>query len=346
MPTLMANLCYAASFGCLVFAAHLFAARPRNPIPARILGAAFLVFTAQAALLGARLGGWIEPAITLRPILAMTIGPLLYLYFASVADPAFRPRPIHLLHFAPALGIGLQFLIRAFPVDVDLAIFLSFAAYGLALAAKARRGPALFGHLGEGAAKALRLMIAVAVLLGVLFVADLAIFFDLLRGTLFAQSPALLVTQAINLAIVAVAVVAALRRPSPFDWMYAYGGRARTTDYVAGEDERAACAAAFDRLVADERIHLDEAISLESAARRLGVPPRRLSEAINSVHGESFSRRINRLRVEEAKRLLRDRPGLSIIAVMFNSGFRTKSSFNKEFRALAGVSPTDYRSGR
>jgi transcriptional regulator GlxA family with amidase domain len=54
---------------------------------------------------------------------------------------------------------------------------------------------------------------------------------------------------------------------------------------------------------------------------------------------------MNRLRVEEAMRLLREQPERSMYDVMLDSGFRTKSSFNREFRAVAGMAPSDYRDG-
>lgn len=52
---------------------------------------------------------------------------------------------------------------------------------------------------------------------------------------------------------------------------------------------------------------------------------------------------MNRLRVEDAMRLLLEPPERSMYDVMPDSGFRTKSSFNKEFRTIAGMEPSDYR---
>ncbi|MCG8435795.1 MAG: helix-turn-helix domain-containing protein, partial [Gammaproteobacteria bacterium] len=92
-------------------------------------------------------------------------------------------------------------------------------------------------------------------------------------------------------------------------------------------------------------LYKEESATLRTAAKKLGIPARRLSESVNRVYGESYSRRMNRLRVEEAKRLLRDHPGKAMLEVMYEAGFRTKSSFNKEFRALEGVSPSEYQNG-
>lgn len=342
MMLAMEILAYVAAFACLLFAAHLFAARPAVATPARLLGVNFLVYALQAVLLGARFGGWLPFAFwPLRPVLAMTLGPLLFLYFESAADPAYRLRPRAALHFLPAALIAWEFAADRFPADVDLAIFASFAFYAAALALRSRAGAARFGHLGaRTAAIALRLQVAGAAVLAFAFITEIAIFLDLARGTPLSGSPALLATMVGDLALIALAIFAALSRPSPLDWMYAFGG---TRALRSSEEERAASAAAFDRLVAAEQLWRDEEVTLAAVAARLGLPPRQLSEAINLVHGESFSRRLNRLRVEEAKRLLRDERDLPVIAAMFDAGFRTKSSFNREFRALTGMSPSEYR---
>lgn len=340
----MEILAYVAAFACLLFAAHLFAAQPMVRTPARLLGANFLVYAVQALLLAARFGGWLPQGwAPLRPVLAMTLGPLLFLYFESAADPAFRLKPRHALHFLPAVLIAVEFLTLRFPVDIDFAIFASFGGYAAALALRARVGPARFAHLGAREARiAFHLLVGASVVLAGSFATEVAIFLDLAHGAPLSASPALLATLLAEIALVVLAMLAALSRPSPFDWMYAFGRRGERT-FLSSGAERAASAAAFDRLVASEKIWLEEGTPLATVAGRLGLPPRQLSEAINSVHGESFSRRLNRLRVEETKRLLREEPGLSMTAAMFDAGFRTKSSFNREFRALTGMSPSEYR---
>lgn len=348
MTIFLQNAAWAAAFGCFLFAAHLVGARRASPLPARILLANFLLYGVQAALLGARFGGWLPAALApLRPTLAMTLGPLLFLYFDSAARPAFRLRPRDLLHFAPAGMIGAEFFARAFPVSIDLAIFTSFATYAAALALGVRRGSSRFHHLGDGEAKAFRLLVAGAMLLALSFVGEVAVYLDLVRGAPISSSPALLAILIAELSVIALSLVAVSRHPSPFDWMYVFagegdgGGAGRA--FAFSLEERRACAASFDRLVASDRIWLQEGTSLAAVAGRLERSPRLLSEAINSMHGESFSRHLNRLRVEEAKRLLGGDRGLPVIAAMFDSGFRTKSSFNREFRAFTGMSPTAWR---
>lgn len=89
-------------------------------------------------------------------------------------------------------------------------------------------------------------------------------------------------------------------------------------------------------------------LSLDDVAKRMRVPARQLSEAINRVHGRGFRTLLNDRRVDAAARLLEDpsKAGQSILELMFDAGFQTKSSFNKEFVQRKGVSPRDFRQGK
>jgi AraC-like DNA-binding protein len=89
----------------------------------------------------------------------------------------------------------------------------------------------------------------------------------------------------------------------------------------------------------------DPDLTLQQLADRLGVSPHNLSEVINARLGASFHDFVNGYRVEEAKRRLLD-PKLAhqtVLAVALESGFRSKSTFNKIFKRFTGVTPSQYR---
>jgi AraC-like DNA-binding protein len=79
---------------------------------------------------------------------------------------------------------------------------------------------------------------------------------------------------------------------------------------------------------------------LARLARKLIVPAKQLSAAINRTKGENVSRYINRQRIEEACRLLST--GQSITVAMLDSGFNTKSNFNREFLRVKGSNPSTW----
>jgi len=52
---------------------------------------------------------------------------------------------------------------------------------------------------------------------------------------------------------------------------------------------------------------------------------------------------LNDQRIREAQVLLRENIEMPIIDVMQNSGFSSKSNFNKEFLRVTGMSPSAFR---
>jgi AraC-like DNA-binding protein len=70
-----------------------------------------------------------------------------------------------------------------------------------------------------------------------------------------------------------------------------------------------------------------------------------LSEILNTRLNQNFYDFINRYRVEEVKKRLseNDSGKFSLIAIAFDSGFNSKSSFNTIFKKLTGVTPSQFR---
>lgn len=107
-------------------------------------------------------------------------------------------------------------------------------------------------------------------------------------------------------------------------------------------DIRARAARWREKLVAEEWWR-DPELTLASLARKLGTNTSDLSRAINEGLGMNFNELINRLRVEEVKRVLALHGEQNLLDVAFAAGFSSKASFNRCFKLYAGGTPTDYR---
>ena len=84
--------------------------------------------------------------------------------------------------------------------------------------------------------------------------------------------------------------------------------------------------------------HLD----LEKVAEYVGLSPSYFSSLFHKIVGESFRDRLNRIRVEESKRLLLSaKYSLGDIAVAM--GFPDQSYYSKVFKKFIGVTPGKYR---
>jgi AraC-like DNA-binding protein len=116
---------------------------------------------------------------------------------------------------------------------------------------------------------------------------------------------------------------------------------ARLASSVSGEDGSKRIIA----FVEENKPYLDPDLTLTELAGALGMGRNQLSEMINSELGTNFYDFINKYRVDEVKRLLRDisTQNMKIIAIAFEAGFPSKSSFNNIFKKYTGLTPSEYR---
>jgi AraC-like DNA-binding protein len=112
------------------------------------------------------------------------------------------------------------------------------------------------------------------------------------------------------------------------------------TPSQADLDRDQAIIANLDDYVRSQRPFVDPDLTLARLARKLVVPAKQLSAAINRIKGENVSRYINRQRIEDACRRLLE--GQSVTSAMLDSGFNTKSNFNREFLRVKGASPSKW----
>lgn len=86
----------------------------------------------------------------------------------------------------------------------------------------------------------------------------------------------------------------------------------------------------LEKKIHESELYLDPNLTLALLARKTGVPARNFSAAVNSVKQCNVSQWINGFRVERAKELLLS-TSLPVTHIMLESGFMTKSNFNREF---------------
>jgi AraC-like DNA-binding protein/antibiotic biosynthesis monooxygenase (ABM) superfamily enzyme len=84
-------------------------------------------------------------------------------------------------------------------------------------------------------------------------------------------------------------------------------------------------------------------LSLAEAARRVGTNTTYLSRAINEGLGLNFNELINRMRAEEVARQIQAADDPNFMQLALEAGFNSKATFNRAFRTVHGISPSDYR---
>jgi len=98
------------------------------------------------------------------------------------------------------------------------------------------------------------------------------------------------------------------------------------------------------KVMTDQKLFTEPELTLAGLAKTLGVHPNHLSQVINSYEGKNFYDYINFHRVEEFRKLA-PHPGnknYTLLSMAFECGFNSKTSFNRNFRKVTGISPSEY----
>lgn len=89
-----------------------------------------------------------------------------------------------------------------------------------------------------------------------------------------------------------------------------------------------------------------EGLTVAALAQRVKAPEHQVRRAINQVLGHrNFASFINSARIEAAMAKLRasEASGLTILEIAYDVGFSSLGPFNRAFREVTGVSPSDFR---
>lgn len=100
----------------------------------------------------------------------------------------------------------------------------------------------------------------------------------------------------------------------------------------------------LDFMVKQKPYH-DPELTLTSLANQVGISRNLLSDLINSGTGGNFYDFVNKYRVDEVKQLMADPKfkDYTILAIAFEAGFPSKSTFNSIFKKFTDITPSGYR---
>lgn len=98
------------------------------------------------------------------------------------------------------------------------------------------------------------------------------------------------------------------------------------------------------RYMEEKKPYLEERLTLSGLAQSIGMTRNNLSGLINSKAGENFYQFINKYRIDEVKKIFKDpvKKNYTILAMAYEAGFASKSSFHNIFKKFTGLTPTEY----
>jgi len=98
------------------------------------------------------------------------------------------------------------------------------------------------------------------------------------------------------------------------------------------------------RLMTEEGLYKKSDLSIDDLSSKLGVHSNRLSQVINQREEKHFYDFVNTYRIDEFKRLiaLQKNQQFTLLALAYDCGFSSKTSFNRSFKKATGQTPSEY----
>jgi AraC-like DNA-binding protein len=326
----------------------------------------YLLFIAGAYAKVPWLAGW-------GSCLPLALGPLIYLYTQSVLHKDFHFVKGQLIHFLPFFiffaGTEMYYLAQPgevqqqiltnlhthhVPVSVSIVstvIFIQFLLYVVAALrlADAYKKEALQHVSSES-------QYSVSWLTSMIYFFLLIIALTIVNGLLAqtAWAPYYLIGFNGILLIMLIFILKVFLKALKMPYFFSYSGddgvspasvSLPTRSNVPDQEEMKKIVKAAQHYMQNGRPWLEPELTVYQLASRLSVKPRLLSQAVNDVLGQNFYDYINRYRIAEAARLLTNPKDekITILEVLYEVGFNSKSSFNTLFKKYTGLTPTAFR---
>ncbi|WP_281309853.1 helix-turn-helix domain-containing protein [Flavobacterium flavigenum] len=90
---------------------------------------------------------------------------------------------------------------------------------------------------------------------------------------------------------------------------------------------------------------LDPSLTIQELSNQINIPVRDLSILINHHMDQHFFDFVNEYRIQKAMHILKDqsKSQLTVLEILYEVGFNSKSSFNTSFKKYTNLTPTAYR---
>ena len=308
------------------------------------------------------------------PFISFTYGPLLFLYVRHMTNPSLKFSPWHLLHFIPffvffAVSVifrnnsifddlhGFFVIDRFTPLRIvySAIFFFSITVYSTLSFIQIRRHQSRLRDVISYTSQ--KLTLNWLKILSVTFYAGYLVVFILggidILGGLLQFDPYVMTFVFITFFSFAYSFYG-IRQPEMFDNNVnaqednGIIGNPGTEKYARSglrEEQAEEYLTKLLQYMDEEKPYLDGDLTINDLSRKTGIPRHHITEVLNEKHHRNFFSFVNEYRIREVISRISDPKykHYTILAIAFDAGFNSKSTFNTFFKAYTGKTPSVYR---
>ena len=102
------------------------------------------------------------------------------------------------------------------------------------------------------------------------------------------------------------------------------------------------------KYVIESKPYLEPSLTIQELSKQVNIPVRDLSVLINHHINQHFFDFINEYRIQKAMQILKNpsKSKLTILEILYDVGFNSKSSFNTAFKKYTNQTPTEFRNSK
>jgi len=366
-------------FVSLLLATFLLSTRSAN-YKSNLLLACFLIISAQdadAVIMKNFVTPWSPSLMVFISLTVFFQIPLLYLYILSVIYSDFKLKWKHLWHAIPFILLNILLIPRFYSMDFEgqmkylenlisvphlefqitfIVLHIQLIAYIIVcfVTVNKYRKVLLENFSDAGLFNYKWLFQLIFIFAVATFLASLKNLFMFMEIEL-ARRYSLILMSLVLLGYICWMVFRAMRYPELFrgidsklqtvDRIAKEGGRQEKAEAARNDPEKDKKVALLNTFMLETEPYLDPSLSIYDLSQKINIPPKDLSLLINHDLDQHFFDFVNGFRIRKAMEILKD-PGkkeLTVLEILYDVGFNSKSSFNTAFKKQTSLTPTEYR---
>lgn len=102
--------------------------------------------------------------------------------------------------------------------------------------------------------------------------------------------------------------------------------------------------AQLEKAMINDKLFLQPELTVAVVSGHINVPVKQISQVVNHAASKSFNEFVNSYRIEEFKKRIGDSKFgfMTVSGIALECGFNSQATFQRSFKAMEGVSPTEY----